>query len=161
MICSMAKKAGKRIRKLIKRFGDNTPVPQKGAGNDVSSGCLTEAMIMDLISVDSMLCESASIANTRFKEDSQKLMEIISTHHVGLENLMKKFNLKMRRSLPGTEFDPEYMTAHPMLVDTDDAALHGTVAVSVTPGYYSFDDHGEKMLRNECVMLYRLKENSI
>lgn len=161
MICSMAKKAVASIKKLLKRYKDKEPVERRIGEKALSSGIVSEDLISDLISVDSMLCESASIADTRLRDKPEKLLEIISTHHIGLENLMQKLKLETRRSLPGTEFDPEYMTAHQNLVDTDDPKLHGTVARTVTPGYYTHDDYGEKLRKNECVMLYRLKEDSI
>lgn len=158
----MKKKAVRVIRNVIRiPRPSQKPIKQRSAqpapAGAAESAVTLGELVLRLIAVDRMLCQSEAIA-TLDKDDATKLYNIISTHHVGLENMMRKYGIVIERSEAGAEFDPEFMIADPRLIDTADPALHGTVALSVSPAYYSPD---RKLLGEERVMLYNLKEEAL
>jgi len=121
---------------------------------------ISDNVMSEMISVDAMLCQSAAIAESKFKDNPEKLMEIIKTHHVALETLLQKMGIIIVRSLPGSEFDSDNMTALSQVVDTNISELHGMVASSVSPRFLIKDGaDSEKLLQQERVILYCYKEN--
>ena len=110
-------------------------------------------LCMDLMKVDSMICESASIARLRHTDNPEKLMNIICSSHIALETVMKKYGLECRRSPEGSDFDPETMTAADSLMSTDNPELDGKVAFTAVPSFYK----DGVMLEEESVVLYQYK----
>lgn len=125
--------------------------------NDNSSKSNIDEFVSSLISVDSMLCQSASIADLQFKDDSTKLLGIIKNHHVGVEVMLNKMDIEVFRSKSGDEFNPEIMQAHPKLINTESIEMHGRVATSVTPRFTKKQSGSipDIILQLECVMLYK------
>lgn len=155
----MAKKSNRRLKKLL-----CLQEKQQQLQNQTlqENSCVNlHDLIINLVSVDTMLCESSSIASQQFQTDSKKLMEIIRNHHVGLEVILAKLGINVERSKQGEEFDPERMQAHPVLISTDNPSLHGKVAVSVSPRFIQVQsaEHKEILLQLECVMLYKYMES--
>lgn len=151
------------MAKKFKRCLKNSLILQKKrkernvSESNNSSNSNIDEFISSLISVDSMLCQSASIADLQFRDDSTKLLGIIKNHHVGLEVLLNKMNVEVSRSKSGDEFRPEIMQAHPKLINTESVELHGRVATSVTPRFTKKQtgNFPDILLQLECVMLYK------
>lgn len=157
-LISMVKKSIRRLKKLL-NLQEKQQQLQCPISQDNNCINLLELLI-DLVSVDTMLCESSLIASQQFKTDSKKLLEIIKNHHVGLEVSLAKLGVKVYRSKSGDNFNPELMRAHSMLVNTENPNLHGKVAISVSPRftYVQSTAPKEKLLQIECVMLYKVME---
>lgn len=121
---------------------------------------ISDNVMSELISVDTMLCQSASIAESKFKDNPEKLMDIIKTHHVGMETLLSKMGVEINRSTLGVEFDSEIMSALPQVVNTDNPELNGMVAASVSPRFVMKRDDGEsnRLLQRENVILFCYKK---
>lgn len=121
---------------------------------------ISNNIMSELISVDTMLCQSASIAENKFKDNPEKLMDIIKTHHVGMETLLGKMGVEINRSTQGIEFDSEIMSALPQVVNTDNPEMHGMVAASVSPRFVMKNSDGEpeRLLQRESVILFCYKK---
>ena len=135
-----------RIRKQLKKLVSGR---KRMNANDVPVGIEKE-----LVRIDSMLCQSATIARLRYSEDPEHLMKIICSSHVAIESLMKKYGVECRRSEPGAEFDPETMVADDRCISTDDEAMDGKVACSSVPAFYK----DGMMIEEETVLLYQFKD---
>ena len=107
-------------------------------------------LIKSLIHVDSMLCQSACVAEDRYPNDAEHLMKIIKNQHVGIESVLKRMGVECKRSQEGDEFSPEYMEASENYVLTNDKTKDEKVAVSEAPGFWKDD----KVLTFEKVRLY-------
>lgn len=157
-LINMAKKSISRLKKLL-RLQETQQQFQSISSKE--NNCINlQDLIVDLVSVDTMLCKSSSIANQQFQTDAKKLLEIIKNHHVGLEVSLEKLGVKVYRSKSGDEFDPEIMQAHSTLINTANPNLHGKVAMSVSPRFVhkQSTEHKETLLQIECVMLYKFTE---
>ena len=155
---NMAKKSIRQLKKLL-RLQEKQLQLQSLTSQD--NKCINiQDLIVDLVSVDTMLCKSSVIASQQYKEDSKKLLEIIKNHHVGLEVSLTKLGINIYRSKPGVDFDPEIMQAHSALICTDNPKLHGKVAISVSPRFVLAQtaESKETLLQIECVMLYKFTE---
>ena len=122
---------------------------------------ISDNWISQLITVNSILCESEAIANTKFKNEPQKLLDIINAHHIGLENLLKKLDIVTVRSSQGDDFDPETMTSSNVIENTDNPELDGTVARSVTPAYYNVKRTDKTLIKNESIILFNYQKDKI
>lgn len=154
----MAKKLIRRLKKLLCLLEKQLQL-QSLTSQD--NNCINiQDLIVDLLSVDTMLCESSIIASQQYKENSKKLLEIIKNHHVGLEVSLTKLGVNIYRSKPGDDFDPEIMQAHSALICTHNPKLHGKVAISVSPRFALAQtaESKETLLQIECVMLYKFTE---
>ena len=109
-----------------------------------------DQLIKSLIHVDSMLCQSACVAEDRYPNDAEHLMKIIRNQHVGIESVLKRMGVECKRSQAGDEFSPEYMEASENYVLTNDKTKDEKVAVSEAPGFWKDD----KVLTFEKVRLY-------
>ena len=154
----MAKKSIRHLKKLLRLQEEQQRLHSLTAQKN---SCFNlDELIVDLISVDTMLCKSSSIARQQFQTDSKKLLEIIQNHHVGLEVSLAKLGVKVFRSKLGDDFDPEIMQAHSMLAGTENPNLHGKVAMSVSPRFVHLQstEPKESLLQMECVMLFKYIE---
>ena len=157
-LINMAKKSIRHLKKLL-RLQEKQLQLQSLTSQD--NKCINiQDLIVDLVSVDTMLCKSSVIASQQYKEDSKKLLEIIKNHHVGLEVSLAKLGVKVFRSKLGDDFDPEIMQAHSMLAGTENPNLHGKVAMSVSPRFVHLQstESKESLLQMECVMLFKYIE---
>ena len=157
-LINMAKKSIRHLKKLL-RLQEKQLQLQSLTSQD--NKCINiQDLIVDLVSVDTMLCKSSVIASQQYKEDSKKLLEIIKNHHVGLEVSLTKLGINIYRSKPGVDFDPEIMQAHSMLAGTENPNLHGKVAMSVSPRFVHLQstEPKESLLQMECVMLFKYIE---
>lgn len=139
-------KLGEQIKRLFARKKQSNPlllVPEEPIEN-------MNQLIDSLIHVESMLCQSASVAEDRYPNDAEHLMKIIRNQHVGIESVLKRMGVKCKRSQDGDDFSPEYMVASENYVLTNDKTKDEKVAVSETPGFWKDD----KVLTFEKVRLY-------
>lgn len=140
------KKLWERIRRLCARKQRSVPlllVPDEPIENQ-------DQLIKSLIHVESMLCQSACVAEDRYPNDAEHLMKIIKNQHVGVESVLKRMGVECKRSQDGDEFSPEYMEASDNYVLTNDKAKDEKVAISEAPGFWKDD----KILTFEKVRLY-------
>ena len=107
-------------------------------------------LIKSLIHVESMLCQSACVAEDRYPNDAEHLMKIIKNQHVGIESVLKRMGVECKRSQEGDDFFPEHMEASENYVLTNDKTKDEKVAVSEAPGFWKDD----KVLTFEKVRLY-------
>lgn len=140
----------KKVRKRIKCFFARKKrpdtllyVPEEPIEN-------MNQLIKSLIHVESMLCQSACVAEDRYSNDAEHLMKIIRNQHVGVESVLKRMGVECKRSQDGDEFSPEYMEASEKFVLTNDKTKDEKVAVSEAPGFWKDD----KVLTFEKVRLY-------
>ncbi|MBR5336281.1 MAG: hypothetical protein IKV23_08435 [Bacteroidaceae bacterium] len=154
----MAKKSIRHIKRIIKLEERLKSIRQTVAVEPERNIDIKD-MLSSLLTVDTMLCMSASVATHQYAENAGQLLAIIQKHHIGLEVFLSNNGIIISRSKAGDEFNPEYMKAHPQLIDTCDAALHGKVANSVTPRFEQKGTDGKPdiLLQEECVMLYNFK----
>lgn len=109
-----------------------------------------------LMHIDSMMCQSNSIAQERYATDATHLLKILSNQHLGVERLLQQLGVECRRSTSGTLFNPELMEADATTVPTMDEEKDGCVADTVTPGFF----HEGAPLACEVVKLYQyIKED--
>lgn len=107
-------------------------------------------LIKSLIHVESMLCQSACVAEDKYPNDAEHLMKIIKNQHLGVESVLKRMGVECKRSQDGDEFYPEYMQASESYVLTDDKTKDEKVAISEAPGFWKEG----KVLTFERVRLY-------
>lgn len=140
------KKLWEQIKRLIVRKRRPAPlllVPEEPIEN-------MNQLIKSLIHVESMLCQSACVAEDRHPNDAEHLLKIIKNQHVGVESVLKRMGVECKRSQDGDEFSPEYMEASEKYVLTNDKTKDEKVAVSEAPGFWKDD----KVLTFEKVRLY-------
>jgi len=140
------KKLWERIKRLFAR--KQRPVPLFLVSEEPIENM--NQLIKSLIHVESMLCQSACVAEDRYPNDAEHLMKIIKNQHVGLESVLKRMGVECKRSQDGDEFSPEYMEASENYVLTNDKTKDEKVAVSESPGFWKDD----KVLTFEKVRLY-------
>lgn len=146
---SFFKKLWERIKRLLTRAQQPNPLalePSEPIEN-------MDQLIKSLIHVESMLCQSACVAEDKYSNDAEHLMKIIKSQYVGVEVVLKKFGVECRRSQNGDEFDSDYMEASENFVLTNDKAMDEKVAVSEIPGFWKED----MVLAFEKVRLYNYK----
>lgn len=158
-------KKQKKLLKLAERrqalkskqaFSDVQPTMDVGKVEHSSIKSLRELCINSLMNIDSMLCQSNSIAQERYASDAAHLLKILANQHLGVERLLLQLGVECRRSEQGTTFNPEVMEADTTTVPTTDATKDGCVADTVTPGFY----HEGAPLACEVVKLYQyIKED--
>lgn len=140
------KKLWERIKRLFAR--KQRPVPLLLVTEEPIENM--NQLIKSLIHVESMLCQSACVAEDRYPNDAEHLMKIIKNQHVGVESVLKRMGVECKRSEDGDEFSPEYMEASENYVLTNDKTKDEKVAVSEAPGFWKDD----KVLTFEKVKLY-------
>lgn len=140
------KKLWERIKRLFAR--KQRPVPLLLVTEEPIENM--NQLIKSLIHVESMLCQSACVAEDRYPNDAEHLMKIIRNQHVGVESVLKRMGVECKRSQDGDEFTPEYMEASENFVLTNDKTKDEKVAVSEAPGFWKDD----KVLTFEKVKLY-------
>ena len=140
------RKLWERIKRLFAR--KQRPVPLFLVSEEPIENM--NQLIKSLIHVESMLCQSACVAEDRYPNDAEHLMKIIKNQHVGLESVLKRMGVECKRSQDGDEFSPEYMEASENYVLTNDKTKDEKVAVSESPGFWKDD----KVLTFEKVRLY-------
>lgn len=140
------KKLWERIKRLFAR--KQRPVPLLLVTEEPIENM--NQLIKSLIHVESMLCQSACVAEDRYPNDAEHLMKIIKNQHVGVESVLKRMGVECKRSEDGDEFSPEYMEASENYVLTNDKTKDEKVAVSEAPGFWKDD----KVLTFEKVRLY-------
>lgn len=111
-------------------------------------------LIQSLIHVESMLCQSACMAEDKYSNNAEHLMKIIRNQHLGVETVLKRMGIECKRSYIGDDFSPEYMEASENYVETNDKTLNEKVAISETPGFWQ----GDKIIAFEKVRLYNYNE---
>ena len=111
-------------------------------------------LIQSLIHVESMLCQSACMAEDKYSNNAEHLMKIIKNQHLGVESVLKRMGVTCKRSQVGEDFSPEYMEASENYVKTNDKTLNEKVAISETPGFWQ----GDKIIAFEKVRLYNYNE---
>lgn len=111
-------------------------------------------LIQSLIHVESMLCQSACMAEDKYSNNAEHLMKIIRNQHLGVETVLKRMGIECKRSRIGDDFSPEYMEASENYVETNDKTLNEKVAISETPGFWQ----GDKIIAFEKVRLYNYNE---
>lgn len=111
-------------------------------------------LIQSLIHVESMLCQSACMAEDKYSNNAEHLMKIIRNQHLGVETVLKRMGIECKRSHIGDDFSPEYMEASENYVETNDKTLNEKVAISETPGFWQ----GDKIIAFEKVRLYNYNE---
>ena len=111
-------------------------------------------LIQSLIHVESMLCQSACMAEDKYSNNAEHLMKIIRNQHLGVETILKRMGIECKRSRIGDDFSPEYMEASENYVETNDKTLNEKVAISETPGFWQ----GDKIIAFEKVRLYNYNE---
>ena len=111
-------------------------------------------LIQSLIHVESMLCQSACMAEDKYSNNAEHLMKIIRNQHLGVETVLKRMGIECKRSRIGDDFSPEYMEASENYVETNDKTLNEKVAISETPGFWQ----GDKIIAFEKVKLYNYNE---
>ena len=111
-------------------------------------------LIQSLIHVESMLCQSACMAEDKYSNNAEHLMKIIRNQHLGVETVLKRMGIECKRSHIGDVFSPEYMEASENYVETNDKTLNEKVAISETPGFWQ----GDKIIAFEKVRLYNYNE---
>ena len=111
-------------------------------------------LIQWLIHVESMLCQSACMAEDKYSNNAEHLMKIIRNQHLGVETVLKRMGIECKRSRIGDDFSPEYMEASENYVETNDKTLNEKVAISETPGFWQ----GDKIIAFEKVRLYNYNE---
>lgn len=109
-----------------------------------------DQLIKSLIHVESMLCQSACVAEDKYVKDAEHLMKIIKNQHVGVESVLKRMGVECKRSQVGDVFSPDIMEASEIFVLTDDKTMDEKVAVSEVPGFWL----GDKIIVFEKVRLY-------
>lgn len=113
-----------------------------------------DQLIKSLIHVESILCQSACVAEDKYSNDAEHLIKIIKNQHVGIESVLKRMGVECKRSQSGDEFFPEYMEASENYVLTNDKTMDEKVAVSEAPGFWKEDI----VLTFEKVRLYNYQE---
>lgn len=111
-------------------------------------------LIQSLIHVESMLCQSACMAEDKYSNNAEHLMKIIRNQHLGVETVLKRMGIECKRSHIGDDFSPEYMEASENYVETNDKTLNEKVAISEIPGFWQ----GDKIIAFEKVRLYNYNE---
>lgn len=111
-------------------------------------------LIQSLIHVESMLCQSACMAEDNYINDAEHLIKIIKNQHLGVESVLERLGVESKRSQVGDDFSPEYMEASENHIITNDKAMDGKVAISEVPGFCQED----KVLAFERVRLYNYNE---
>ena len=111
-------------------------------------------LIQSLIHVESMLCQSACMAEDKYSNNAEHLMKIIRNQHLGVETVLKRMGIECKRSHIGDDFSPEYMEASENYVETNDKTLNEKVAISETPGFWQ----GDKIKEKKKVRLYNYNE---
>lgn len=111
-------------------------------------------LIQSLIHVESMLCQSACMAEDKYSNNAEHLMKIIRNQHLGVETVLKRMGIECKRSRIGDDFSPEYMEVSENYVETNDKTLNEKVAMSETPGFWQ----GDKIIAFEKVRLYNYNE---
>ena len=111
-------------------------------------------LIQSLIHVESMLCQSACMAEDKYSNNAEHLMKIIRNQHLGVETVLKRMGIECKRSRIGDDFSPEYMEVSENYVETNDKTLNEKVAISETPGFWQ----GDKIIAFEKVRLYNYNE---
>lgn len=140
------KKLWKRIKRLFVR--KQCPAPLLLVSEEPIENM--NQLIESLIHVESMLCQSACVAEDKYSNDAEHLMKIIKNQHVGVESVLKRMGVECKRSQEGDEFSPQYMEASENYVLTNDKTKDEKVAVSEAPGFWKDD----KVLTFERVRLY-------
>ena len=111
-------------------------------------------LIQSLIHVESMLCQSACMAEDKYSNNAEHLMKIIRNQHLGVETVLKRMGIECKRSRIGDDFSPEYMEASENHVETNDKTLNEKVAISETPSFWQ----GDNIIAFEKVRLYNYNE---
>ena len=111
-------------------------------------------LIQSLIHVESMLCQSACMAEDKYSNNAEHLMKIIRNQHLGVETVLKRMGIECKRSRIGDDFSPEYMEASENYVETNDKTLNEKVAISETPSFWQ----GDNIIAFEKVRLYNYNE---
>lgn len=145
-IC-LFKKLWKQVKRLFVR--EQHPAQLSPAPNEPIENI--DQLIESLIYVESMLCQSARVAEDKYSNDAEHLMKIVKNQHVGLESVLKRMGVECKRSQEGDEFSPEYMEASENYVLTNDRTKDERVAVSEIPVFWKED----KVLTFERVRLYK------
>ena len=81
------KKLWERIKRLFAR--KQRPVPLLLVTEEPIENM--NQLIKSLIHVESMLCQSACVAEDRYPNDAEHLMKIIKNQHVGVESVLKRY----------------------------------------------------------------------
>ncbi len=113
-----------------------------------------DQLIKSLIYVESMLCQSACIAEDKYSNDAEHLIKIIKNQHLGIESVLERIGVECKRSQVGAKFSPEVMEASENYIITNDKTMDGKVATCEIPGFCL----GDKILAFERVKLYYYKE---
>lgn len=113
-----------------------------------------DQLIKSLIYVESMLCQSACIAEDKYSNDAEHLIKIIKNQHLGIESVLERIGVECKRSQVGAKFSPEIMEASENYIITNDKTMDGKVATCEIPGFCL----GDKILAFERVKLYYYKE---
>lgn len=143
---SFFKKLWKRIKRLFVR--KQCPAPLLLVSEEPIENM--NQLIESLIHVESMLCQSACVAEDKYSNDAEHLMKIIKNQHVGVESVLKRMGVECKRSQEGDEFSPQCMEVSENYVLTNDKTKDEKVAVSEAPGFWKDD----KVLTFERVRLY-------
>lgn len=144
------KKLWKRVKRLFVREqfpAPLPPVPEEPIEN-------MDQLIKSLIYVESMLCQSACIAEDKYSNDAEHLIKIIKNQHLGIESVLERIGVECKRSQVGAKFSPEVMEASENYIITNDKTMDGKVATCEIPGFCL----GDKILAFERVKLYYYKE---
>lgn len=140
------KKLWEHIKRLLRRKQRSTqilPSPEKPIEN-------MNHLIISLIHVESMLCQSACVAEDKYSDDAEHLIKIIKSQHLGVESVLRRMGVECKRSQDGDDFSPEYMQASENYVLTNDKTKDEKVALSETPSFWKEG----KVLTFERVRLY-------
>ena len=130
---------------------ETIPTTVAGKTERPSFEVLRTLCVDSLMHIDSMMCQSNSIARERYATDATHLLKILSNQHLGVERLLQQLGVDCRRSVPGILFNPELMEADATTVSTTDEEKDGCVADTVTPGFF----HEGELLAYEVVKLYQ------
>lgn len=141
------KKLWERIKRMFAR--KQRPVPLLIVSEEPIENM--NQLIKSLIHVESMLCQSACVAEDKYPYDAEHLMKIIKNQHVGVESVLKRMGVECKRSQDWDEFSPEHMEASENYVLTNDKTKDEKVAVSEAPSFWK----DGKVLMLEKVRLYK------
>ena len=141
----------KNLWKRIKQWFTKEEQPVSPAIEPIEN---MSQLIQSLIHVESMLCQSACMAEDKYSNNAEHLMKIIKNQHLGVESVLKRMGVTCKRSQVGEDFSPEYMEASENYVETNDKTLNEKVAISETPGFWQ----GDKIIAFEKARLYNYNE---
>lgn len=90
--------------------------------------------VKQLLSINRNICNTQDIAQYKIGHDNERLLNIILTQNVGLEDYIIKLGVRLIRSKEGDVFDPELMQSDSTYQNTDRKELDGLVYCSILPG---------------------------